>query len=64
MKDLINRVYTNIQNLQLQPTKANVTLIGDSLEKLEELYQLAAAIEAEQTDGDGKKIEESEQNGV
>lgn len=38
MIDLINKVYGNLQRLEIQPTKNNVALIHESLGCLEELY--------------------------
>lgn len=35
----INSVYENIQNLQLQPNRNNVLILGDALLKLEEIHK-------------------------
>lgn len=39
MRDIINAIYQNLQNLQLQPTDHNVMLLADCLLKLKDLYQ-------------------------
>lgn len=38
LKAKINRVYENIQNLQLQPSKSNTMLLADCFMLLEEVY--------------------------
>jgi len=43
MKEKIEKVYTNIQNLQLQPTKHNTMLIADCLLLLEDIYREAGS---------------------
>lgn len=43
MKEKIEKVYTNIQNLQLQPTKHNTMLIADCLMLLEDIYREAGS---------------------
>lgn len=39
MRDIINAIYQNLQNLQMQPTEHNVMLLADCLLKLKDLYQ-------------------------
>lgn len=43
MRDTINAIYQNLQNLQLQPTDHNVMLLADCLLKLKDLYQQAGS---------------------
>ena len=43
MKEKIEKVYTNIQNLQLRPTKHNTMLIADCLVLLEDIYREAGS---------------------
>lgn len=40
MKEKINRVFQNIQHLDIQPTEGNVMLIADCLMKLKEVYAM------------------------
>jgi hypothetical protein len=46
MRDIINAIYQNLQNLQLQPTDHNVMLLADCLLKLKDLYQKAGSAPA------------------
>lgn len=38
MKELLNKVFQNIQNLQIQPTETNVMLLADCLLNLKKVY--------------------------
>jgi len=72
MKEKIEKVYTNIQNLQLQPTKHNTMLIADCLLLLEDIYREAGScqqpaseeldpvIRVEETEEEGEHGEDGE----
>lgn len=50
-KSLLQSAYENVQNLQLQPTKHNVTIIAAVMAALEEAFrETAAAPEEEKAD--------------
>jgi hypothetical protein len=59
MVDLINAVYTDLQQLQLQPTKHNIVILSRCLANLEELARKIgngepeAPEDAEETEEDG-----------
>lgn len=38
MKELLSKVFQNIQNLQIQPTETNVMLLADCLLNLKKVY--------------------------
>jgi hypothetical protein len=38
MKELLSKVFQNIQNLQIQPTETNVMLLADCMLSLKKVY--------------------------
>ena len=56
MKDLqrdLERVYTGLQNLQVQPTKTNTAIILDALIVLEKCFNLCNEQEREDSEQEG-----------
>ena len=63
MKNL-DRVYTGLQNLKLQPTKSNMAILFDTLQVLESVYRFVeenAHTEESMTDEGAAK--EEDENG-
>lgn len=62
MKDL-DRVYTGLQNLKLQPTKHNTAILLDTFSVLESVYRFVEANALADESKDNEEAEEEEDNG-
>ena len=63
MKDL-DRVYTGLQNLKIQPTKHNTAILFDTLQVLESVYKFVEAnAHTEEFMTDEGAVKEEDENG-